>query len=292
MTNEPKEKDIDSINKSVPVYDQNSSIIETTYEKVLTIIKRVKEFIKKSSSEANSLIEDLEWVIKVITNKSLYSYKLKKEKVSKQNAEYNKFINFVSKYNEEIIEMNKKHDIVTGIFNLGKKGEILIRPSLCLKKTLPQELHKMNQNMEKKGKKQNNFIYSFGNYILGLYHKEIEKRRRESTKTLAIFENLEQEEKNNINEQQEEIKNNICKENRIKDDKYLSVKKNKIKSRQKSDDILDMGNNFLKNYNTDENNFNHNKSKKGSNNGKKSTNIKRIKIYPEKDYKIFSNKCN
>ena len=290
MTNEPKEKDIDSISKSVPVYNQNSSIIETTYEKVLTIIKRVKEFIKKSSSEANSLIEDLEWVIKVITNKSLYSYKLKKEKVSKQNAEYNKFINFVSKYNEEIIEMNKKHDIVTGIFNLGKKGEILIRPSLCLKKTLPQELHKMNQNMEKKGKKQNNFIYSFGNYILGLYHKEIEKRRRESTKTLAIFENLEQEEKNNINEQQEEIKNNICKENRIKDDKYLSVKKNKIKSRQKSDDILDMGNNFLKNYNTDENNFSQNKSKKGSYNDKKGANIQRIKICPDKDYKILSNK--
>jgi hypothetical protein len=147
----------------------------------------------------------------------------------------------------------------------------------------------MSQNMEKKGKKQNNFICTFGNYILGLYHKEIEKRKRDSCKTLAVYEDLEQKEKNNINEQQEEIKNNIFKEDRIKDDKNLSVKKSKIKSRQKSDDILDTGNNFLKNYNTDEN-FNQNKLKKGSNNNKKSTNIQRIKIYPDKDNKLISNK--
>ena len=41
MTNEPKEKDINSIDKSEPVFDQDSSIIETTYEKVLSIIKKV-----------------------------------------------------------------------------------------------------------------------------------------------------------------------------------------------------------------------------------------------------------
>ena len=57
----------------------------------------MKEFIKKTSSETNKLISDLEWVIKVITNKSLYTYELKQEKASKQNSEYNKFINFVTK---------------------------------------------------------------------------------------------------------------------------------------------------------------------------------------------------
>ena len=38
----------------------------------------------------------------------------------KQTEEYNKFINFVKKYNEEVIEMNKKHDIVSGILNVRK----------------------------------------------------------------------------------------------------------------------------------------------------------------------------
>ena len=286
MANEPKEKEIESIKQSEPAFDQNSSIIETTYEKVLSIIKKVKEFIKKSSSEANNLIEDLEWVIKVITNKSLYSYELKKEKVSKQNAEYNKFVNFVSKYNEEIIEMNKKHDIVSGIFNLSKKGEILMRPSLCLKKILPQEL----QNMEKKEKNQKNFTNVFGNYVLGLYHKEIEKRRRDSKKTLPITECVEKKESDNNNEEQEEIKNNNDnKEDKNIDDKNLSGKHIKIKSRQKSDDVLEAGNNFLKFYNSDENNLNQNRIKKGSNNDKKNVNIQRLKIVADKDNKIILN---
>ena len=77
------------------------SIIETTYEKVLSIINRVKDFIKKSNSKDSiKLIEDLEWVIKVIANKSLYSYEIKKPKLSRQNSDFNKFVKFVSQYNE------------------------------------------------------------------------------------------------------------------------------------------------------------------------------------------------
>ena len=114
----------------------------------------------------------------------------------------------------------------------------------------------MNQNMEKKGKKQNNFTNVFGNYVLGLYNKEIEKRRRESCQTLETYEfdEKEKKEKNDNNEQQEqeEIKNNLCNKDTLnKDDKNASaVKPVKIKSRQKSDDMLDMGNTFLKNYNS------------------------------------------
>ena len=113
----------DEVNKNEPNkdYKKTTTIIETTYEKVLSIINKVKEFIKKNSSNAQDLVEDLDWVIKVITNKSLYTYELQKEKLSKQNAEYKTFINFVTKYNEEVIEMNKRHDIVSSIFNLGRK---------------------------------------------------------------------------------------------------------------------------------------------------------------------------
>ena len=113
---------------------RSQTLIETTYEKVISIINKVKEFIKKTSTDSKNLITDLEWVIKVIANKSLYTYELKQIKLSKQNAEYNKFINFVTKYNEEVIEMNKKHDIVSSILNLRKKSDMLLKPSLCLKK--------------------------------------------------------------------------------------------------------------------------------------------------------------
>ena len=141
-------------------------LFETTYEKVLFIINKVKDFIKTMSSSENKLIEDLDWVIKVITSRSLYTYELVKEKLMKQNEEYNKFINFVKKYNEEVIEMNKKHDIVSGILNIRRKEEVLLKPSLFLKK-----IENINKVKEIKQKKKNNFVYTFGNYILDLYKK-------------------------------------------------------------------------------------------------------------------------
>jgi hypothetical protein len=51
MTTEQKVKNSDKNNMTSPV------IIETTYEKVLSIINKVKDFIKKSSSNTNKLIE-------------------------------------------------------------------------------------------------------------------------------------------------------------------------------------------------------------------------------------------
>ena len=210
MSTEKKENEKENLDKkeSQDIFHKSPTIIETTYEKVLSIINKVKEFIKKASSDSNKLIQDLEWVIKVITNKSLYTYELKQAKLSKQNAEYNKFISFVTKYNEEIIEMNKKHDIVSGILSIGKKGEILMKPSLCLEKILPDELKKMDKKEVKQKKiRHNNFIYVFGNTILNLYHKEMEKRKRSFEKEKSnIIETI----KSNCNsvDKLEEAKNN------------------------------------------------------------------------------------
>ena len=179
MATEQKENENVSKEETKKDFIKSPTIIETTYEKVLSIINKVKEFIKKTSTDSNSLIEDLEWVIKVITNKSLYTYELKQAKLSKKNLEYNKFINFVTKYNEEVIEMNKKHDIVSGILSIGKKGDMLLKPSLCLKKILPDELKNMDLHKIKEKKlRKNNFIYVFGNTILNLYNKEMEKRKQ------------------------------------------------------------------------------------------------------------------
>ena len=178
MSEEQKEKENKQNSEEQGSFNKDQGFIETTYEKVLSIITKVKEFIKKTSSGSNTLIEDLEWVIKVITSKSLYTYELKQKKVSKQNEEYNKFISFVTKYNEEVLEMNKKHDIVSGILSIGKKGELLMKPSLCLNKLLPEELKNLDEQ-EKKGKKlkRNNFIFVFGNTILNLYNKEMAKKK-------------------------------------------------------------------------------------------------------------------
>ena len=256
-------KNSDNNNMTSPV------IIETTYEKVLSIINKVKNFIKKFSSNSNKLIEELEWVIKVITNKSLYSYELNQEKLSKQNAEYEKFISFVEKYNEEVIEMNKKHDIVSSIFNLGKKGEILLKPSLCLKKILPHELQNIDERVEKgKRSRQKNFINVFGNYILDLYYKEIEKRRE----SIELIEDTESIEKNKASIYIDEQEDN--------------KKKNKFKSRQKSDDILKEETNYLKKYKTFEKSFFQNDLKADltiKSKDKKSNNIHRIKIFTERD---------
>ena len=145
-------------------------LFETIYEKVIHIINKVKDIIKKTLSKEKELIEELDWVIKVIENRSLYNYELK-EKLTKQNEEYNKYINFIKKYNEEVIEMNKKHDIVSGILNMKKKESILIKPSLLLKK-----MDNINKVGEIKIKKKNNFIYTFGNYILNLYNEKNKKK--------------------------------------------------------------------------------------------------------------------
>ena len=169
-------------NKEISIRDslKADQFFQTTYEKVLSIINQVKDFIKKSSNSSQKLINDLEWVITVITNKSLYSYEVNKEKFTKKNSEVNKFINFVTQYNEEILELNKKHILISSILNIGKKGEILLKPSLCLKKINQNELQNMDYEKEKERKvRKKNSINAIGNCILNLYYRGLEKLKKE-----------------------------------------------------------------------------------------------------------------
>ena len=159
-------------------YPKETAIIQTTYEKVLSIINNVKELIKKHVDNSQKVLDDLEWVTKVISNKSLYSYEIRKPLV-RRDSEYNKFVAFFNKYNEEVIEMNKKHILVTGLLNI-VKGEIITKPSLCLKRILPEELKNMDykKEVEKKIRKKN-LINLIGNAILNLYYKTLEKQKKE-----------------------------------------------------------------------------------------------------------------
>jgi hypothetical protein len=142
------------INKNKKSSIKDMAIIETTYEKVLSIINNVKKIIKKYAKNSKDIINDLDWVIKVISNKSLYTYEVKKPNLSRQNSDYVRFVNFFTKYNEDIIQINKKHILVSGLLNLVKKGEILSKPSLCLKRILPDELKNMDYKNEAEKKKE------------------------------------------------------------------------------------------------------------------------------------------
>ena len=93
-----------------------NNIITTPYERVLNIINEAKSFINMMSKNQTKLIRGLEWVIKVITSHSLYRYELKDnemiEKYSKENPNFKQFVDFVNAYNEDVIQMNKKTNII------------------------------------------------------------------------------------------------------------------------------------------------------------------------------------
>ena len=117
----------------------NASIIITPYEKVLKILNDVKQYIKSTSKLQSKLIKNLDWVIKVITSHSLYSYELKEKelisKLAKQNTNFKNFVDFVSKYNEQVIEMNKRN-IKLGAKTIEVANELLQKPSIKLKKNI------------------------------------------------------------------------------------------------------------------------------------------------------------
>ena len=247
---EEKENNTDNKRES-----KNKEVIfETAYEKVLFIINKVKEFIKKASSTENKLIQELDWVIKIIASKSLYTYEIVKEELIKQNEEYNKYINFVKKYSEEIIQMNKKHDIVSGILQIRKKGEILLKPSLFLKKMDKMDIiEEMKSNNNK-----SNFVSTFGNYILNLYNAKNKKNVNEkkdsnfnnnSDNNNSNSENKKEDNKNVINEiinENEEviddtIDNNNNEEKKKENNnneiyKYILPKEKKIISEKENSD--------------------------------------------------------
>ena len=115
-----------------------NSIIITPYEKVLSILNSVKQYINSTSSHQSKLIRDLDWVIKVITSHSLYAYELKEKdlinKLTNENEDFKQFVDFVSKYNEQVIEMNKKN-IFWGARTIEVANEITSKTFYKFKKT-------------------------------------------------------------------------------------------------------------------------------------------------------------
>ena len=144
-----------------------ANIITTPYERVLTIINDAKNFVKSHSQNNNSkkLIDGLEWTIKVITSHSLYAYEIREtsliKQISEQNPEFKEFVDFISKYNEDVIEMNKKSSLI-GSTTVEVSNEVL-QSSLSLKRNqLPQRKFLTNDKLAEVIKAINTNI---GNYI-------------------------------------------------------------------------------------------------------------------------------
>jgi hypothetical protein len=94
----------------------NTNIITTPYEKVLSILVNIKQFISNIIKGESTLVKDIDWCIKIITSHSLYSYELKdKEKIkelSRDDNEFKELVDFVSEYNEKVIKMNRKYNYI------------------------------------------------------------------------------------------------------------------------------------------------------------------------------------
>ena len=157
----------------------STSIIITPYEKALTILNNVKQYINKTSKHQSKLLRGLDWVIKVITSHSLYAYELKEKdlinKLTKENADFKNFVDFVSKYNEQVIEMNKKN-VMLGAKTIDMANDILQKPSINLKKSLKfstpskkiqlSRLRKSTKlNMKDDNNHKDNFIYNSYNTL-------------------------------------------------------------------------------------------------------------------------------
>ena len=112
----------------------SSNIITTPCEKVLSILKEAKNFIFNISKEQNKLIQKLDWVIKIITSRSLYSYEIKEKetinKLSRENPEFKQLVDFVSEYNEKVIKMNRQYDYILTDKNLQKPSTKLNRKKI------------------------------------------------------------------------------------------------------------------------------------------------------------------
>ena len=113
---------------SNPFYIKN--IIETPYERVLSIIQETINSLSIASKVQSKLFNELQWVIKIIKSHLLYSYEIKEKtyvaELSKNDPDFKQFVDFVTEYNEQVIEMNKKNTYIT--------NELLQKPSFKLKR--------------------------------------------------------------------------------------------------------------------------------------------------------------
>ena len=154
--------------------DKNITVFDSTLEKVLSILNKIKDFIINNTKNYQSIIDELDWVRKVITNKTLYTYEVNKDKLTDDNQ---KFLDFVIKYNEDMINLNKKHVLIRGILSMKKNKKFLQKPSLVLKKLSSKELNLSTYNASNY-KTKKSVANPLGKWVLDLYFKKQEENKK------------------------------------------------------------------------------------------------------------------
>ena len=106
------------------------NIIRTPYERVLSIIQETLKTLNLANKTQSKLFTELQWVIKIIKSHLLYSYEIKEKtyvaELSKNDPDFKQFVDFVTEYNEQVIEMNRKNNFIN--------NELLQKPSFKLKR--------------------------------------------------------------------------------------------------------------------------------------------------------------
>ena len=211
----------------------NSNIITTPYEKVLSILLNIKQYILNLTKGKSNLIKDIEWCIKIITSHSLYSYELKDKEtineLSKENNEFKELVDFVSEYNEKIIKMNRQYNSILTDKLLQKSSIKLNRRKIDRKNTFGENysnlLKEMNENINKDDRKKS----------------EDDICNNKSVKSKVNKVHLSMKE-NYINENNDSLQGeNIIKEKHIKfnEDKNINLNKDKIIKSYNSKEIKD-----------------------------------------------------
>ena len=119
-----------------------NNIIESPYEKVLSILQETLNSLNLSSKIQSKLFTDLQWVLKIIKSRLLYSYEIKEKdyvaEMSRTDPDFKQFVEFVREYNEQMIEMKKKNNYIN--------NELLQKPSFKLKRQFNnQKIHLSNK---------------------------------------------------------------------------------------------------------------------------------------------------
>ena len=121
-------------------------LIETPYERVLFILQETLNSLNLSSKIQSKLFNDLQWALKIIKSRMLYSYEIKEKdyvaEMSKNDPDFKQFVDFVREYNEQMIEMKKKNNYIN--------NELLQKPSFKLKRPINsnQKVYLSNKRLD------------------------------------------------------------------------------------------------------------------------------------------------
>ena len=192
----------------------NSNIITTPYEKVLSILHNIKQFISNIIKDKSNLINDIDWCIKIITSHSLYSYELKDKEIinelSKENNEFKELVDFVSEYNEKVIKMNRKYNYILSDKLLEKSSVKLNRKKIERKSTFAENDSNLLKTMNS----------DLGNDSV----KQIEQEKfNDSEKTFEKFGNLSVKDKKNYAFEN----NNLLPGENVKNKKHVKLNEDK-----------------------------------------------------------------